>query len=285
LTISGNDLLLDFSRTNQLQATGMLAVMAELDRSVRMTGGKRLIRCKLPSRHTEEGMIVGQVLDQIGMLELIGQDPPIEHANESFHESVRPWRYATGTRIDEKPGSVLEEHEGRISEAVMKGMQKGLAEAIVNSLHHAYAQPRRDGCGAFKERRWWMFTHETNGMLSVIVCDLGIGIPRSLPLNWPRKLLSVIGEVIDGGSPDVTAIRTALILGKSSTGNAHRGRGLPQVWEATQEAENSSVGIYSDRAYVSTAENGDPINVNYRDRFLGTLVWWRVPIEAAVTDG
>jgi hypothetical protein len=281
-----HDLILDFSRTVFISSTGMLPVMAELDRALRMIAHTCIVRCRLPSREAEEGKIVGQVLDQIGLLTLIGQDPPPEHASEDFHQSVSPWRYATGTRIDEKPGDVLEKHEGRIAPAVMEGMQKGLAEAIVNSLHHAYRQARNDGCGVFQERRWWMFTHEADGMLSVVVCDLGIGIPRSLQLNWPHKLLASIGAVFEGEAPAVRAIKTALVLGETSTGEDHRGKGLPQVWAATQKAEEGSVGIYSDRAYVGNTTENETISRHFGDRFLGTLVWWSVPIETtAVANG
>lgn len=263
----------------------MLTVMAELDRALRMVGRTAQVRCRLPKRDTELGKIVGQVLDQIGLLELIGQAPPLEHAGETFHNTVSPWRYATGVRIDEKPGDVLEEQEGRISEAVMQGMQKGLTEAIINSLHHAYQQPRSDGCRGFNERRWWMFTHEDNGMLSVLVCDLGIGIPRSLPLTWPRQLLSSVREFFKGDPPDVVSIKSALVLGESSTGEKHRGKGLPQIWDATEKADQGTVGIFSDRAYVGLSSEKKLISGGYRDRFLGTLVSWRVPIEAAIANG
>ncbi|WP_157082184.1 hypothetical protein [Sphingomonas pruni] len=285
LILKKQDLIVDFSHTAHLHATGMLALMAELDRAIRMTGGRRTIRCRLPSRKTERGKIVGQTFDQIGLFELIKQAPPVEHATESFDESVRHWRYATGTRIDERPGDVLDKHEGRIAPAVMEGMQKGLAEAIVNSLHHAYAEPREDGCAKFGERRWWMFTHEKDGMLSVIVCDLGIGIPRSLPLNWSSKLLRSIAGLFEGDAADVVAIKSALELGKSRTGAGHRGKGLPQIWSATQNSKNGTVGIHSNRGYVGTTNDREDISRSFRERFMGTLVWWRVPTEAAIADG
>lgn len=285
LLVEKQDVILDFTKTVQCQATGMIALMAELDRALRISGHRRIVRCRLPGRDTQAGKIVGQVLDQIGLLQLINQDPPPEHADERFHHTVSSWQYATGVRIDEKPGDILESVEGRISPALLDKMQKGLAEAITNSLHHAYRQPRMDGCPPMTERRWWMFTHEFEGMLSVLVCDLGIGIPRSLPLSWPRQILALVKEHFAGNAPDVIAIKTALLLGETSTNQSNRGRGLPQVWQATQEAEGGSVGIYSDRAYVGFTPEKKSINNDYRDRFLGTLVWWRVPIEAPVTDG
>ncbi len=168
----------------------------------------------------------------------------------------------------------------------MTGMQIGLSEAIINSLHHAYRGARPDGCGAFKERRWWMFTRETQGTLEVLVCDLGIGIPRSLPLAWDRRFLGKVRQIFSGDPPDVAAIKTALILGETSTDEEHRGKGLPQVWNATHESDDGVVGIYSDRAYVISTPDEGMQTTEFSDRLLGTLVWWRVPVgQAGEQDG
>lgn len=275
----GLDVVLDFSKTSKVEASGMLLITAELDRALRLATKQPLVRCKLPPRTSEAGKIVGQVLDQIGLLQRIGQAAPEEHGREEFHETVRHWRYATGTRIDEQPSDVLYQYEGRITSALLSDVNVGLSEAIINSLHHAYARPRDDGCKLFRERRWWMFTREIDGELQVLVCDLGIGIPRSLPLNWERKLLAKASRFFTGEGADVAAIKTALILGETSTDQENRGKGLPQVWNATLQSPNGAVGIFSGRAYVSQSADTGEKSGEYADQILGTLVSWRVPVE------
>lgn len=281
------NVLLDFSRTRKVMAAGMLVTVAEIDRAQRMGQSHQAMRCRLPLGEDEEGRIVQQVLDQIGLLERL--DHPQIHADKSgFHDTVRQWRYATGTRIDSRPGDVLYEYEGQLAPALIEKMNIGLSEAVINSLHHAYARVRADGCGTFKERRWWMFTAEdSEGMLHVLICDLGIGIAKSLclPGRWDRALLKKFEGVFSGDCADVRAIKTALVIGESSTGEEHRGKGLPQIWNAVHENEVGGVAIFSGQGHVSRdMETGKPSSGFYRSDLLGTLISWRVPIVAAGSD-
>lgn len=279
------DLVLDFSRTVEIAPAGMLLIYAELDRALRMSSD-RTISCKLPESGTEKATIVCQVLDQIGLLARIGQRPPNLRGDDEHHETVRHWRYATGTRIDERPGDVLEEHEGRITPALMERVQIGLAEALANIMHHAYLRPRDDGCRIYPERRWWMFTREMNGRLDVVVCDLGIGIPKSLPLKWDKRFLAKVAQIFGNCTPDEAAIQTALILGESSTGDEHRGKGLPQIWNAVRESPGGEVGIWSEKAYVGHNPTDGEWSTSYSTPVQGTLVSWSLSISPpVVVDG
>jgi len=281
----GRDVLLDFSRTKAIKSEGMLLLYAEVDRAIRMGRTEQIMRCKLPTGQSDEAQIVRQVLEQIGLLHRLGATtkPPAAGDND-YHESVRHWRYATGTRVDEKPGDVLEKHEGRVAPGLMQGMQVGLTEALINSLHHAYKTARNDGCSPFNERRWWMFTHERAGMLNVLVCDLGIGIPRSLPLTWDRDLLKKLTSLFSGAPKHVAAIKMALVLGESSTGDEHRGKGLPQIWNATAASSAGGVGILGGKAYVGLqSETGAIYENQFSTDIMGTVIFWTVPVES--TDG
>lgn len=274
---------LDFSRTRRILADAMLVLVAEIDRGMRMGLSSQRVRCKLPQGDDEKSIIVCEVLEQVELLKRIGQQVPSAKRRDSeYHESVRNWRYATGTRVDEKPGDVLELQEGRISPGLMTGVQTGLSEALLNSLHHAYSGNRDDGCAPFRERRWWMFTHESDGMLSVLVCDLGIGIPRSLPLSWDRGFLKKLASFFPRESADLAAIRMALILGESSTREKHRGKGLPQIWNATRLSSAGSVGILSGNAYLAfDVAAGVEDAGSFDTSLLGTLVNWTFPVETA----
>jgi hypothetical protein len=276
----GVSLILDFSLTRRIHAMGMLIVIAEIDRAQRMAAGRREIRVKLPGGGSREESIVRQVLDQLELLKR-ARHPEVHADKSDFDETVRHWRYATGTRVDDTPGDVLEEHEGRIAPGLMTKMQIGLTEALINSLNHAYQSSRMDGCEHFNERRWWMFTHEVDGMLEVLVCDLGIGIPRSLPITWDRGVLKKLRAIFSNDHPDLAAIKSALILGESSTGDEHRGKGLPQIWHAVEAAADGRVGIMSGKAYLGFKTPEDEVTSgSYNSCFMGTLISWRVPVDA-----
>lgn len=283
----GRSVVLDFSQTRKIQASGMLVVVAEIDRAQRMGGANQRFLSKLPDEICEETKIVRQVLDQIELLERTG-NPALSESRDEYDLSVRNWRYATGTRVDEEPGNVLEQHEGRIAPALMEKMQIGLMEAITNSLHHAYRADRQDGCRSFNERRWWMFTHEADGKLQVMVCDLGIGITRSLPLRWDRHFLKKLGSYFGNDHKDVAAIKMALVLGETSTEEENRGKGMHQIWNAAHESDLGGVAIMSGKGHLQyAADTKRQSDGAYDSEFLGTLVNWQVSIhdEASMSDG
>lgn len=279
--------ILDFSHTRKISSLGMLVVVAEVDRAQRLGKSNQRFLCKLPEQNCEETKIVRQVLDQIEILDRTGH-PPLTEDRAGYDKSVVNWRYATGTRVDEEPGDVLERHEGRVAPALMEKMQIGLMEAITNSLHHAYRGDRDDGCGVYRERRWWMFTHEADGLLQVLVCDLGIGIARSLPLKWDRHFLKKLASLFQDDHRDVSAIKMALILGQSSTDEENRGKGMHQIWNAVHETDVGGVAILTGSGHLSySAETKSQKSGSYDSKFLGTLVSWQVSIQdaASASDG
>jgi len=262
----------------------MLVVCAEIDRAQRMGDSAQAIRCRLPTGDKKSGRIVQEVFAQIGLLERL-KHPRIHSDDAEFDPTVKNWRYATGTRIDDRPSDILYEHEGQLAESLIKKMNIGLAEAVTNSLHHAYSKARTDGCGLFNERRWWMFTHESEGMLSVLVCDLGIGIARSLAGRWDRTILKKLEAAFSNDCPDVRAIKSALVVGETSTGDEHRGKGLPQIWNAVHENGVGGVAIFSGHGHLGRNMNKDyPQNGYYKSELLGTLITWQVPVGAAGSD-
>ena len=279
------DLILDFTATKLIQPEGMLLVVAELDRIKRMVAGNKVLRCSLPGGSAEPTQIVRQVLYQVGVLDLTSYDTSLFDPAE-FHDSVRHWQYATGTRVDEEPGNILEAYEGKIAPALMQKMQIGLSEAITNCLHHAYKAPRGDNCPFFGERRWWMFTRESDDQLTVVVCDLGIGIPNSLPLTWGKATIGKLLSNLGVKQEDLASIQLALRLGESSTGEGHRGKGLPQIWNATRASSAGHIAIHSGRGLLGySGTRQEDVASQYRSSILGTMIVWTVPVEAAKDDG
>jgi hypothetical protein len=274
------DIVLDFERTEKLQAPGALLFVAELDRAVRMAPPDQRIQVKLPPQdRSPEGNIVRQVLHQVGVLDLVGYDTtPLEGTD--YDESVKHWHFATGTTLGDKPGEMLDPHEGKITETLMKGVWKGVSEALTNSRHHAYLAPRNDGCCSFTEKRWWMFSQERDRELTLVVCDLGIGIRRSLPIKWSRSVVGKLLQVIRGEG-DLGSIRAALVIGQTRTEEENRGKGLPQIWNEVRTSSVGSVGIYSGRAALSYwAVPQEEKGTEYDDDILGTLITWTYPLEA-----
>lgn len=269
--------IISFEKTEIITPAAMILFVAEIDRA------KRIFRDSFDVKISKvRDRTVKQLLVQIGLYDLCDMTPP--YLNErDFQENVRHWRYATGERANESTSDAFAAVEGLISDRLRGGMWKGISEAVINSVQHAYAQPRGVPGPRMKHRRWWMFTQERDGKLTVVVCDLGIGIPRSLPLNWDEKLLARILSMFSDKGQDVAALKASLELGRTSTNKTHRGKGLPQIWDAVKGVEanqNSGIVIYSNKARVAwSSRNSEETSFEFDDSIFGTVISWTVPLQ------
>ena len=271
--VNKRPVIIDFSKATLLYPTGVLYLVAELDRLRRRGGAAFTVRQIEPQNE-----IANQVFQQVGICELCGQDPPEQ--TDHFDESVRHWRYATGEKMNDAPGRALDRFEGRLSEALQSGMWKGVSEAIVNSVHHAYLEPRYDGFPGTDETRWWMFSEVRDGELTVAVCDLGIGIPRSLPLRWGATRIAALLSKFGLVRPEVAAVRAALEVGATRTEQENRGRGLPQIWEDMKSHTGSNIRILSNKALLSwNQKEAKETEEEFDDSIFGTMIIWSVPLS------
>lgn len=269
-------LVLDFSNTEIVVSAGMLLFIAEIDRIKRILGSSFNITIS-----NVRDKVVNQLLVRIGLYELCGQNPPKLSA-EKFDERVKHWRYATGVRANEDTNRAFHQVEGCLSDELGKGMWKGISEAVINSVQHAYEKPRGTNGGRLKHSRWWMFSQVKDNILTVAVCDLGIGIPRSLPLKWDKSILSNIMGGIIGYGPDSQAIKAALELGATRTNAVNRGKGLPQIWKSLRMPGGIGIHILSNLGQLSwSSKNDKESSHEYSSSINGTVIIWSVRIEEA----
>ena len=237
----GNGVILDFSLLNTVRPTGGLLLVAELDRIKKLSSNPSLLRCK----SARDGSLADQVLNQIGAYQMLGHSPK----RPALDQSVVHWRSATGLKAEGvDAGTMLEECEGELAPALRTSLYNGIVEAMTNAVHHAYIRIRRDGINRQGETRWWLFSEQREGSLFIAFCDLGIGIPESLPVKHSglKTILSKFGR----DRLDVEAIKLATKLGETRTSQGNRGNGLSQILDAARKAEQGSCVIYSNRGQV-----------------------------------
>ena len=122
---------------------------------------------------------------------------------------------------------------------------------------------------------WWMFSQEKDGMLSVVFCDLGIGIPLTLPIKKPglwKQLITMSTHVSDG-----LAILGAINDSITRTGKSYRGKGLRQLLEVVMASNSGMLSVYSNRGCY-LYKDGKHSSSNYKDSICGTLIAWKIPI-------
>ena len=258
---------LDFSRTQRLYASGTLLLVAELRRLIRLTRGEVSITCEIPSNNK-----TAQVLKQVGIFDLLGTKCDVKVVDDD----VVTWRYAHGHRVDgEQYENVLGAYDGQITEALTKQLYKGITEAMTNVVNHAYIAPRLDELPHQTEPEWWMFSRELDGRLSVVFCDLGAGIPATLPAKKPTlwEMIQRLGAANDGD-----AIGYAIQDSISRTGASHRGKGLGQIVRALDSIKGSNVEVMSNGGGYRR-RNGKTTLFRYRDSIMGTLISWQIPLH------
>lgn len=260
--------LIDFTLTRKMFTGGTLLFLAELHRCREVLGERPKLRC-IPPRNVK----VSQVLKQIGAYDLMGHRKKVA----STFSDVIHWRYASGHQVEgEKYENILGTYEGRVAESLLGSLFRGITEAMTNCHHHAYIDVRPDGLDyQDKVRNWWMFSQERNGYLSVIFCDLGVGIPVTLPTKKPN-LWDKVRSLGKAGS-DSCIIEEAVVDSVSRTGKRYRGKGLKQLLEAAQETHGGVLTIFSNRGCYNFAD-GKVTLKDYAASIMGTLIHWKVPI-------
>ena len=250
----------------------------------RHIGDKRRITCAYPQKNKVE-----QVLQQVGIFRLLGKEERLTlDADDVIH-----WRFIDGALAEgEKANSLIAAFAEKMPESLARNLYDGLVEAMTNCVHHAYLEPRDDELQLGLESGWWMFAQERDGRLIIVICDLGIGIPQSLPRTHDaeavQSTLERIGRAVRArGYRDVDYLRAALEIGRTRTKLPGRGYGLAQFRQVLENTQDGVLRIFSNRGCYTyfrqmgeTIERSDEFSTSIR----GTLVQWAIPLSNLVSE-
>jgi hypothetical protein len=278
---------IDFSETFKMVADGTLLFHAILHRLTSAIGPRKMIQCSYP-----KNAIVEQVLMHLGIFKMLGK--PNRSAVD--HKTVKHWCYATSTTVDGSKAAFLDDYEGKVTASFKtSNIYRGITEAMANSREHAY--PKGDGDELFdlsEDPRWWMFSQELDGVLSVAFCDLGIGIPQSLRTNakWEQLIKQYLGRSVRVYdlkgilSSDAAMIKTALEIGKSQTREDHRGKGLQEIKNVLEKQGQGKMFILSGSGgYFYEPAKSSEKSRSYADKMPGTLITWIIPLGNETNNG
>ncbi len=252
-------------------------MLAEIDRLQKIRGD-RYIHGNAPNHR-----VAAQALEQIGVLKMI-KSP---QRPKPTHREVIYWRYTNGTEIEaEKVGTVIEQllDVEAIDHEITGTMMEGATEAMTNSVMHAYDSDFKQWNPL--EKHWWMFAGIREEHLTIIMCDLGLGIPNSLQLKHDpttiEKMLNGIKDWFGGTGEDSRRIKISMEIGSTSSDLDHRGLGMSQLKSIIDTMREGNLFILSNRGCY---------NYNYTDgRFRehlsdfkssvdGTIIGWKIPVK------
>lgn len=263
-------IIIDFSNTGSFVAGATLLFHAELSRLVEMRGDEVTVSYK-PPRNDK----AFEVLRQIGFYKICGKNPR-KRSGQNYDDVVH-WRVAKGSVVDNSLcASAIEKYEGQLAEPLINGLFRGLGEAMTNTIHHAYIDVREDGLDySPPAKNWWMFSQARDNYLSVVFCDLGIGISRTLPLKKPNLFKKIISMQLQ--RKDSEYIKIAIEDRLTRTREYGRGRGLGDIVDIVAKQKAGIVKIFSNRGVFIQNET-NTVTHDLKESILGTLITWRVPL-------
>ncbi|WP_220459601.1 ATP-binding protein, partial [Pseudomonas sp. MD195_PC81_125] len=273
----GVRVLLDFKNTKKVHSCGTLLLVAEIDRIVRSVG-VAFVSSTYPNDEKVE-----KVFQQIGLLKLLGKDHRLQVTEDD--RDVFHWRYASGVDVSAiQADPILKGIKTQIPKSYRK-VVVGVEEAMDNSVHHAYITHRGDRLsGRWEEadaRRWWLFAEVLDDWLHVNFCDLGIGIPRSLPASWAEEAKDIVTLALSRAKKDVRMIRRAFEVGRTRTELEHRGKGLKNIAIAAKEL-GGVLTIHSNAGCVRRDYRKNGLverSLSYKRSIMGTVIQWSIPLK------
>lgn len=273
---------IDFRPTERFYSDGTLLFYAELQRI--LARHPRSVKCVLP-----RNAVAQQVLCHLGVLRQLGHHREIP----SDRDDVNHWDVLSGIMADatQGVGQAIERLPLPAEQHVRK-LFRSVTEALTNVTQHAYTEPRMDGTGEPTDRGWWMFVRREPGELTVMFCDLGLGVPHTVPRDkkhegwFAKRLESVLKAVGVRSHQDGETIRVTVEEKRSRFKAEHRGNGFGNMLETIFAVGTGRLTIYSNRgAYNFTLGSGNERHeaFNYDNSIYGTVVGWHIslPKEAS----
>lgn len=268
----GRRVKLDFSRVTTLHPCGTLLFVSELYRLLEMSSLRASVRCNYPT-----DAVVEQLFQHIGLLERLGLSPRAKIS----HEKVKDWTFQKGTDVNLDGIERLNDRlQGDLGEELTFGLLSGIKEAVTNAVHHAYIGERGDGVDE-EHRGWWLFTQHKDGQIDISICDLGVGIKRSLPRTgtWSQQLVDYALDAVASKTKEAKYIAAALELGRTRTGESNRGKGLHEMLQLVKDAKAGSLYIYSNTGVYACNASGKVHIEDAPESILGTLVQWSFKVS------
>ncbi|MFQ3246613.1 MAG: hypothetical protein ACI9SP_003266 [Arenicella sp.] len=267
---------IDFSGVSMLFPCGVIVLYSTLQRAARSGKQLKLIGYQKNNR-------AHQVLQQIGVLDLVGTDLPKTKIDRG---DVECWHMQTIETGDSDRGARYKEFLNAATEA--KGMPElsnkftrklygAIDEAVMNMQEHAY--------DSASEALGWILCSYQDGRFGIWAYDDGIGIPASIKLH-PRikeMHLKPLGAIAPE-TADSTWIERAVELSRTSTQEFNRGRGLPQIVNCALENEGSVTIMSGSGQYFQAASNvsqedrEQPIR-RLAGKLPGTIISWNFKLN------
>ena len=288
----------DFQRVHTISSSAALVLAAEYDRARLRTLSRTIMSqqerhnknqnlIKLVDIHKWSPVIV-RTLDQLGFFSLLEIEDLVP---VSCRSSSHILRFRSGSKVDATAtAELIEELDQLLSQLHITGseekivhLQGRLIEAIQNVHDHAY--PPNVRWRTPPAHRWWITASvdTTDNILHVVVYDQGISIPQSIPHSpWRREIMNSFRKTVGRDETEIRteddgfAIQAAFDVGRTETGQGHRGKGLMFMRELVDLCSEGELCVLSRNGGYLYCKDGISSAWSHEDSIGGTLVEWRL---------
>ncbi|SUW63277.1 Uncharacterised protein [Buttiauxella agrestis] len=273
-------LFICFRNTIYISAAAGLYLLAKLEN---LRSNYPLVKYTVtrpPFKTTKKGEhhVVDSVLNRIGIYSAFG----VKGREMKENPSVKCWEVIRGELVDsEMAGKLLETVAAKMGEEYTD-LYRPLIEAMSNSVEHAYRDDLYDNQKKTNKNKWWCFAAIMNNKLVLLICDLGVGIPRTLKLTQGEKVLSKLIELM--GKPielDSEHIKASLQVKRTRTKLGYRGKGGTDLQSIIENFKNAQLRIISNNGNYRYTEHkrSEPEKLwDAKKSINGTIVEWSIPL-------
>jgi len=267
-----------FESTKVIQPSALLLLLAYLHRARLLYGVHHVTGTYPKSSRIENAMI------DTGFLKLLGVKVRKERVAPT-QPRIKLIPFMSDVVLDQSASKSLREalmgDEVQINIAAKKKLHRVISEAMLNVVQHAYpAQFQTDNV---VRGRWWLAgkIDFNKDELLVMFCDLGIGIPKTLPKLYTWEKIREALSLLPGINPsDGQMIQAAMAIGRSQTGETNRGKGLNDLRRLVELHPTGELRIYSRAGLYVYRGDGRETVTNGSDKIGGTLIKWSLPLSS-----
>ena len=267
-----SEIYIDFSETTTVYSEGMLYLYAEIENLLNINKDIT-IKCK-----KSRTLKVNHVLYHIGLFKL---------CNHTFspsrkYKDIIYWKKSSGVQVEGCKFDEIMGEDNRLKEVANRiNIYGGFIEATQNAYMHAYMQRRKLSFVDHKKTAWWAFSQVRDGFVYITICDLGIGIPATVPNRLPGFIEALTQKF--GMTTHADIIKAAIERPRSRTKEKHRGNGLRTIAEIAKQDNRASFSIASSKGYVYS-RNNQLKRANFKSSLPGTIVTWKLPLHDPPKD-
>ncbi|HCR4037704.1 TPA: hypothetical protein OOF66_003998 [Morganella morganii] len=278
-----------FRNTTTITAAAGLWLLARIESiKVMFPHVKYIVSKPLPVKvgnSHDKKPVVDSVLNRIGFYEAIG----IKTRNMQEIANVKCWEVLRGEAVmSSAVGQLLESVTDKLN-IDYSGLYRPLIEAMANSVEHAYRSDLYRKTKLSNTNKWWCFAALLENRLTVLICDLGVGIPNTLkktqPSNIMLRLIEYIGKNL---SSDSDYIRASLQVKKTRTKLDYRGKGGTDLQSIIENVEGSRLSIMSNKGnyrFTNKDNKKKPeLCWDGNQSISGTVVEWSISLPLSGTQ-